>query len=148
KREMVSALKDGWQRTFGRLRLRNAFVITQVALSLLLVIVGGLLVRALQKVSLIDPGFDAKGVELASVDLSMAGYTDITGPSFARELVGRVRRMPNVEAATIAAVLPGGFEGIGLGGLSVPGVSPSDGAPLFSATWNIVEPDYFATLHM
>jgi hypothetical protein len=78
----------------------------------------------------------------------MAGYTDITGPAFARELAGRVRRMPNVEAATIAAVLPGGFEGIGLGGLFVPGVAPSDGAPLFSATWNIVEPDYFATLRM
>ena len=45
-------------------------------------------------------------------------------------------------------MLPGGFEGIGLGGLSVPGVLPPDGVPLSSPTWNVVEPGYFATLHI
>jgi hypothetical protein len=65
-----------------------------------------------------------------------------------RELLNRIRTIPNVEAATIAAVLPGGFEGIGLGGLSVPGVTPPNGEPFFSPVWNIVESGYFATLHM
>jgi predicted permease len=148
KGDMVSALKNQAPRPLGGLRLRNAFVFAQVALSLLLVAVGGLFARALETVRYIDPGFDAGGVELASLDFSATTYDKITGASFARELLGRVRNIPRVEAATIATVLPGGFEGIGLGGISVPGVTPPDGAAWFSATWNVIEPGYFATLHM
>lgn len=148
KGEMVSALKNDAPRAFGRLRLRNVFVIAQVALSLLLVVVAGLFVRALVSVSAIDPGFDTSGIELASIDLSTAGYNKITGAAYARDLAERVRRVPGVEAATIATVLPGGFEGIGLGGLSVPGVAPPEGEPLFLPTWNVIEPGYFATLHI
>jgi hypothetical protein len=47
-----------------------------------------------------------------------------------------------------AAVLPGGFEGIGLGAIGVPGGSSPNGQRTFSADWNIVEPGYFATLRM
>jgi predicted permease len=148
KNDVASALKDAAQPAFGRLRLRHAFVVAQVALSLLLVVVAGLFVRALQHVSSSDPGFDASGIELTSVDFSMAGYTDKTTPAFARELLDRIRRLPNVEAATVAAVFPGGFEGIGLGGLSVAGVAAPDAELLSSAVWNIVEPSYFATLRM
>jgi predicted permease len=148
KGEMVSALKNDASLAFGRLRLRNAFVVAQVALSVLLVVVAGLFVRALLNAGTLDPGFDVAGVELASIDLRGAGYNEITGAAYARDLVERVRRIPGVEAATIATVLPGGFEGIGLGGLSVPGAAPPDGEPFFSATWNVIEPGYFATLHM
>lgn len=148
KGEVVSALKNDVTRSFGRLRFRNAFVVAQVALSVLLVVVAGLFVRALLNASIIDPGFDLTGVELATLDFKTAGYNEATGAIYARELVERIRRIPVVEAATIATVIPGGFEGIGLGGLSVPGVTPPDGKPLFSATWNVIEPGYFATLHM
>jgi predicted permease len=144
---VVSALKDDAQAP-GRLRLRHAFVIAQVALSILLVVVAGLFARALQRTGSMDPGFDPQGVELASLDLRVAGYTDTTGPLFARELIERVRKLPSVQDATVAAVLPGGFEGIGLGGLGVPGMSSPDGRRSFSADWNIVEPGYFATLRM
>jgi predicted permease len=140
--EVLSALKDESRRVLGRLRLRHAFVVVQVALSILLVITAGLFVRALQHVMSIDPGFDPKGVELASLEMQAAGYTEITAPRFLREVVDRVRSLPDVEAATVAAVLPGGFEGIGLGALSADGVTPQ------SPVWNIVEPGYFATLHM
>ena len=147
KAEVVSALKDDTQAP-GRLRLRHAFVIAQVAFSILLVVVAGLFVRALQRAGSMDPGFDPHGIELSSLDLSVAGFTDATGPLFARELIDRVRRLPRVGAATLAAVLPGGFEGIARGGLAVPGVSPPSGARLFSADWNIVEPGYFAMLRI
>ena len=56
--------------------------------------------------------------------------------------------MPRVEEATIAAVLPGGFERIGLGGVAPAGAATIGAAGLSSADWNIVEPRYFATLHM
>src|SRR5207253_3100006 len=83
---------------------RDAFVVAQVAFSILLVIVAGLFARALVRAGSLDPGFDSHGVELATVDPSIAGYTDTTGPLFAREMIERVRRMPRVEEATIAAV--------------------------------------------
>ena len=148
KSDGLADLKDDLPPLFGRLRLRHAFVVGQVSLSVLLVVIAGLFVRALQEVQSNDPGFDPKGVELASVDLSLGGYTTANAPVMARQLLDGVRRLPNVAAATIAAVLPGGFEGIGLGGLSVPGVTPPDGESGFDPVWNIVEPGYFATLRM
>jgi predicted permease len=129
----------------GRLRLRHAFVIGQVAFSLVLIIGAGLFMRALQRAASIDPGFDPHGVELASVDLAQAGYTKTTGPRFARELVDRVRALPGVQTATIASALPGGFE-VRREPLTVPGVSPPGGQRFFVVDWNIVEPGYFATL--
>jgi predicted permease len=147
KADLVAALKDDEPAASGRSRVRHSFVIAQVAFSLLLVVVAGLFVRSLQQAGSMHPGFDAQGVELASLDLSMAGYTDTTGPRFARDLLDRVRRLPAVQAATIARTLPGGFEGIGLGGVTAPGGAlPAD--PLFVPAWNIVEPGYFATLRI
>jgi predicted permease len=145
--DAASALKDVQGAATGS-RLRHAFLVAQVAGSIVLVVVAALFVRALQHVAAGSPGFDPRGVELATVDLSVAGYTDTTGPMFARQLIDRVRQLPGVQDATIAAVLPGGFERISLGGLDVPGVSPPAGQRLFSADWNIVEPAYFSTLRM
>ena len=87
KAEVVSALKADARGGPERLRLRNAFVVAQVALSIVLVVGAGLFVRALQRATEIDPGFDPHGVELAALDLSLAGYTADTGPVFARELI-------------------------------------------------------------
>src|SRR3989442_6870431 len=129
----------------GRLRLRHAFVIGQVAASIVLIIGAGLFVRALQRAASIDPGFDPHGVELAALDLAQAAYTKTTGPRFARELVDRVRELPGVHTATIASGLPGGFEAR-RETLTVPGVSPTGGQRFFIVDWNIVEPGYFATL--
>src|SRR6266496_1686537 len=148
KAEVVTALKDESQGPSGRSRLRNTFVIAQVAISILLVVVAGLFVQALQRAGSMDPGFDPHGVHLVSLDLSMAGHTETTGPRFWRELVDRVRQLPDVQAATVARVLPGGFEGIGLGGVTVPGVAPPARPVVFGPSWNIVEPGYFATLRI
>jgi predicted permease len=147
KTDVVSTLKDDVP-ALGRLRLRHAFVIAQVTLSILLVVIAGLFARALQRVGSMAPGFDPRGVELASLDLSVAGYTDVTGPLFARELIDRVRGLPVVQDATIAATLPGGFDRLSLGGLGVEGASLPNGTPQFSVDWNIVEPGYFSTLRI
>jgi len=148
KTDSVAGLRDEPQGPAGRSRVRHAFLVAQVALSIVLVVVAGLFVRALQHVSAGSPGFDPHGVEIASIDLASAGYTNATAPVFARELVDRVRRLPGVQAATIAAVLPGGFERISLAPIGAPGLTDAGGRQLFSADWNIVEPGYFSTLNM
>jgi putative ABC transport system permease protein len=146
KADVVSALKDDAQAP-ARLRLRHAFVIAQVAVSILLVVVAGLFVRALQAAGSVNPGFDPRGVELASLDLSLAGYTSTTGPGFARDLADRVRTLPDVQSASIALVLPGGFE-TQRRSLRVPGVEPPNGERLFGVDWNVIEPRYFTTLRI
>jgi putative ABC transport system permease protein len=149
KADVMSALKDESQGSPDRLRLRHAFVIAQVAFSLLLIVGAGLLQRALRNGSVVDSGFDPRGVETASIDLSLAGYTDSTGSIFVRELVQRIGQLPGVERATAALAVPGpGGRGAMLGGLTIPGVSPPNGQQFFQPTWNIVEPGYFAALRV
>jgi predicted permease len=143
----VAKMKDASQGPAGRSRLRNLFVITQMASSVALLIGAFLFVRALERAGSIDRGFDARGVELASLDLSAAGYSDTAAPLFWRELIDRVRQLNGVEAATLARVVPGGFEGIGLGLWPLGAVNGSSPAP-FEPDGNIVEPGYFATLHI
>jgi predicted permease len=85
--EVVSAMKNDVTRSFGRLRFRNAFVVAQVALSVLLVVVAGLFARALLNAGIIDPGFDLTGVELATLDFKTAGYNE-TNPTHSRRRSG------------------------------------------------------------
>ncbi len=144
--DVAGALKADAASAPERMRLRNAFVIAQVALSMVLVVGAGLLVRAMQRAADIDAGFDPRGVEVTSIDLALAGYTDETGPLFARQILERVRAMPGVANATLAARLPLGGGGLGLGRLTLPGTPANDEG--IAADWNTIKPGYFATMRM
>jgi len=145
--EVVGDLKADALGGPERQRLRNAFVVGQVAFSIVLVVAAALFARALNRAGTIDPGFDPAGLELASLDLSLAGYTSETGPAFADQLIQRVRSLPGVEAATLAAMIPLGNGGMGIGALAVPGAQ--SGQPRsFETDWNVVTPGYFAAMRM
>jgi predicted permease len=148
KAEVIASLNSDVQGPSRRTRLRNAFVIAQVAFSLLLVIIAGLFVRALQQAGSTNPGFDPHGVELVTLDPGMAHYTEVTGPRFARDLITRVRQLPNVEQATLAKLTPGGFEAFHLGGVTISGYAPADGQRFYLPSWNVIEPGYFATMRI
>jgi predicted permease len=147
KTDVVAALKDEAQGISDRLRLRNAFVVAQVAFSLMLAVTAGALASGLDRVRSIGHGFEPGGVDMASVDLSLGGYTPVTGRVFARELLARVRALPGVESATLADRAPGPG-GMSFGGLTVPGVTPPNGQQYFFANWTMVEPGYFGTLRI
>ncbi|MFL6280780.1 MAG: FtsX-like permease family protein, partial [Vicinamibacterales bacterium] len=139
-------MKDGARSSPGRSRLRSAFVVGQIALTILLVVVAGLFIRVLRYAGETNPGFDSRGVEIASIDLSMTAHDDMAKDAFWRSVIERVRQLPAVEHASLARVPPGGFEGIGLGGIAA-GDVPT-GSDLLSPGWNIVAPGYFATLRI
>ena len=142
--DLLSGLKND-APLGGPRRLRYAVVIAQVAFSIVLLIGAGLFIRALHRSTSIDPGFDSHGVELISIDLAQAGYTNVTGPPFVREFLDHVRQMPEVQTATIATALPGGFE-VRRETLTVAGGSSLSPEAFVSVDWNVVEPGYFATL--
>ena len=145
---VIGALKDDGTGGRTRQRLRNTFVVGQVAFSIVLVVAASLFGRALQRASHIDPGFDVNGIELAGLDLSLAGYAEQNGRVFASTLIQRVLGLPGVESAALAAMVPLGGGGLGLGGLTVPGVAPPNGRRFLSADWNVVTPGYFAAMKM
>src|SRR5580765_6930049 len=134
-------------RTPARPRLRQVFITAQVAFSIPPVVVAGLFVRALERAGSLEPGFDPADVELVSLNLSQAGYTDVTGPRFVRALLDRVHALPDVRTSSAALVPPGGFE-TRRQAVSVPGRTPPDGMPFFGVDWNAVEPGYFETLRI
>jgi putative ABC transport system permease protein len=146
--DLVPALKaEGLDSGKSRLRLRNIFVVGQVTMSLMLVIVAGLFLRALEHAAAIQPGFDERGVDVIQLDLSLSGYTAETARPFVRELLERTRALPGVDSATLSVDLPLDGGRMGLGGLKVPGKTPPRGE-FFSADWNVSEPGLFTTLRL
>ena len=85
-------------------------------------------VRVLRYAGAADPGFDPRGVDVAMLDSTVAGQPKSARAAFWRTVIDRVRQMPAVEAASLARVPPGGWEGIGLGGVAPgdQGGSPGD----------------------
>lgn len=147
--EVSTVLKDESSGASTRFRMRSAFVVAQVSLSLVLIVIGGLFARALQQASSTDAGFDARRVEIAAIDTSLVGDTETTGVSFARELLERIRQVPGVETASIATVLPLANEAMGLS-LALPGAVPPPGQPSadLAGSGTVVMPGYFATMRI
>lgn len=144
--DVLSLLKSQEQGGASAVRLRRTFVVAQVALSVVLVIVGGLLARTLARTAGAEGGFDARGVDVVSIDLATAGYTSSTGGAFIADLQRRLRLMPDLQAVAMASGTPSsGAMGFQVG---VPGVAPPDGRSLFEVLGNVVTPGYFATLRI
>ena len=145
---LVPALKRESGGGERRLRLRGALVVAQLALSLLLLVGAGLFLRALLHARSIDPGFDARSVELASLDLGQSNLPERQARQLAEELVARAATLPGVQGAALAVDLPLDGGNFGMGGLTVPGRTPPDGQDAFEADWNVVTPGYLALLRI
>jgi predicted permease len=144
---LVPSLKtDTFDAGPGRLRLRNAFLVAQITMSLLLVVVGGLFVRALQHAGRMDPGFDQTNVDVVSIDLSLAGYKETDGLAFTREFEGRVRALPGVNAAVMAVDLPLDGGRMSFGDVRLPGTPRTSTRNTEPTDWNIVTPGFFSTM--
>jgi predicted permease len=92
-------------------RLRGALVVTQVAVSLVLLVAAGLFVRTLRNAYAVDPGF-ATDVLVAQLDLSLQGYDEARGRRFYDQLLRDLEALPGVRSASLALNRPfgGGFD--------------------------------------
>ncbi|HEX5736611.1 MAG TPA: ABC transporter permease [Blastocatellia bacterium] len=116
--DLVRALKDDARASDPQraLNLRGALVIAQVALSLVLLISGGLFLRSLWRAQQIEPGFDAERILTAPLTVNLLRYTSAQGREFYRQVVERVSALPGVESASLARTIALG------GGSSVRGL--------------------------
>jgi len=97
-------------QTAGRkkTRMRNALVVAQVAMCVVLLAGATLCVRSLMNANAIDPGFDTRHIVLADLDPGSLGYTPEKVKDFYSRLLDRVNRLPEVTSASYAASLPMG----------------------------------------
>ena len=104
---LVPALKDDAAAFFERARtfsMRNLLVVTQVALSVVLLIAAGLFLRSLRQAQTIDPGFDAEKIVTLPLNINLLRYTRTQGREFYRQVVERVEAIPGVESASLARI--------------------------------------------
>jgi predicted permease len=107
KPDVLFALKDEAAiGSYRRSRMRGGLVVAQVALSLVLLVASGLIVRGLRKVQTIGPGFDTERAVTMSVDLKLQGYTEKRGLEFCRQLMTRLEALPGVRVASLTNYLP------------------------------------------
>ncbi|HEV3469198.1 MAG TPA: ABC transporter permease [Pyrinomonadaceae bacterium] len=131
-----------------RLSLRNALVVLQVALSLVVLVVGGLLVKSFWRAQSIDPGFHTERGLSMSLNPGLLGYDEERGKEFFRRLGERVRALPGVESATFARYLPLGDSSSSTGPVIAEGQpAPPPGQGL-SVLYNIVAERHFETLQV
>jgi predicted permease len=139
--------EDSSPRGGARGRFREGLVVSQVAVSMLLLVGSGLVARSLQAARTADAGFDATNVIAVQVEVKPNGYDEARGRVFFRQLVDAIRADQNVESATLAAYTPLTVVDSGRQAVSIEGYEPRRGEDL-TFLWNTVGPDYFRTLRI
>jgi len=126
------------------LSLRKGLVVSQVALSLLLLVVAGLFLRSLQNLRRQELGFRPEGVLVARIDPQGGGYAPEQLPGLYRDLTERLEALPGVDAASLSSygLLTGSRRVLDA---SVPGYTPpSEEAALIEVT--LITPGYLGTI--
>jgi predicted permease len=120
--------------------LRHALVGTQVAVSMVLLIAAGLLLRGLYQAQTIDPGFEMKNVTIVSFDLRGQGYDDTRAGRFQQQAIDRLSALAGVDAVAEAGNAPLSDNHRGTM-FSIPGQPGS-----YQVELNEVSPEFFSLL--
>jgi putative ABC transport system permease protein len=159
EKNLITALKEGSGRsTMGarRERLRSLLLISQVAVSFMLLIVSGLLLRSLIKLQQVDPGFNPEKVLTMRISLNWSKYTEAGHVrAFFNPLLEKIKSQPGVTSAAVAFTFPLSSSGPAnriTGPLNrqfqIEGKSTAEGELQPVADFRVVSPDYFQTLNV
>jgi predicted permease len=129
----------------GRGRLRQALVVAQVALSLLLLVCAALFLRSLARAETMDTGYSARQGFVAAIDLLAGGYDQPRGTAFYQNALTRIAAVPGVEQASVASALPLDISAGSDMSVEVDGYTPRKDEPMH-VYYNRVGPNYFETL--
>ena len=147
KPNVNDALKEGGRNvSAGSHRLRSVLVVSEIALSLMLLIGAGLFMRSFAALLKSDPGFNPEGVLTANLNLPIAKYKQETErAAFYSDLVQRVKVLPGVQSAAVVNYIP-------LGGANSSDDFLVEGAPEPKAgqenegRYRVCSPGYFQTM--
>ena len=146
--DLITALKEkeGTASKKGKLWGRNVIVGAQVALSVLLLIVSGILFQGFKGEVDKGPGFRTNSLQLMSFDPGLIRYDESQRKVFYKQLLENTQNSPGVVSASLAQCIP-----MGMDGQDAIAAMP-DGRPLQKGQTapkildNVVTPDYFATM--
>jgi predicted permease len=146
RRSIAGALRASGLNVTESARLRQALVVCQVALTVILLCGAGLLVRTIVELDRVNSGFEKRGILTMAVGVPDARYPPEARVTFYRDLVARLQALPGVVSAAAANSLP--VVGSPRGGTVIHRL----GTPLLPvnersiATIRVVTPGYFRTL--
>jgi putative ABC transport system permease protein len=148
--DLQDSLKEGGKNvggTAGSHRVRSLFVVTQVALALVLLVGAGLLLKSFNRLQSVDPGFDANNLLTMRVTLPFAKYQeDSKRIDFFKKALEQVRAIPGVEAA--GAINSPPFTGLYPGtNVEVDGQKLPPGEELKTGVC-VTDANYFATMQI
>ena len=144
---LTSALKvdPGSGVRLRRLSMRNALMITQAALSVVLLVGAGLFLRTLANARAADVTAEPGKVLMTSLNVAARKYPEPRGQAFYQQLLARIEALPGVHHTALVMVVPMGGR---RGGTNV-SISTTDN-PLEKRTvqvdWNVISPSYFETV--
>ncbi len=145
--ELTEALKEGGRgASTGRSRLRSLLVITEVALSLVLLIGAGLLLKSFRHLLDVNPGFDPNGVLTATVALPNGTYREEARQSaFFQQVLSRITALPGIAAVGVVDPLPlGGSMAMNI--FSIEGRPPLNIGERPATNSRIISADYLKAL--
>jgi len=123
-------------------RLRSVLVVSEMAVSTVLLVGATLLIRSIVHLQTVDPGFDASRLYAVRLPLGREYTTAAARQAFLTEVTARMRRVSGVEGLTISTAVPP-WRSFLIGALQVEGDPlPPAGATSF-LDYNRIEPDYF-----
>ncbi len=129
----------------GKSFIRSSLVLVQVSLSFLLLVGAGLLLKSMQGMRNLDPGFSLRGVLVTSVDFIAAGYDPQRAMNTQDELMNRIQTLPGVESVTASRITPFSYRSYSSAPIAVEGLGTAPGEePVVE--YNEVGPRYFTTL--
>ncbi len=146
---LVDALKQGGSGSgtgAAHHRVRNALVVAEVALAFMLLTGAGLLIRSLDKLGRVDPGFDSHNVLTFNLPVPEKRFTDPVGLiAYQQQLESRLRALPGVTDVAFTSALPMRGWGYGMPFLIADGPKV-DRANRDACFFKMVSPSYFHTL--
>ena len=136
----------GVVRSGNGARVRKFLVGAQMAISVVLLVGAGLLVRSVVQLEHIDVGFDTTNLFSVQLSLPRSHYEQpASRDAFTEQAIERLRAIPGVGAVTEAFMAPPNYVMAG-GGLEIRGVTLSDADARAAYAFNYVRPDFFITL--
>jgi putative ABC transport system permease protein len=142
--DLASTLKEGGRAGTGRRhnRVRAALVISEVALSLVLLIGAALLIRTFVGLRSVSPGFDPHNVLTLKTSMSGGSYaTTAKVDMFCAQVTRRLEALPGIQAASSSIMLPM-EDGVDLN-FNIAGKPPEKGLYNGDEQWRTITPDYF-----
>jgi putative ABC transport system permease protein len=151
KPDLNHSLKEGGRGTAGSGRgrqTRSLLVVVEVALSLVLLVGAGLMIRSFLRLQQVDPGFNVDNLLTFDLIAPRARYPeDANVADFYQRVVARLKETPGVQSAAASSALPLGGGGFYLGrAFLLEGTPAPPNGEEYEGQWNVVSPGYFDTL--